>query len=151
MLSWKACSISAKVRASSSEERSNLISAPQASPLLITDGFILYSSSRAANRRPIPWPESYAPTRECTIYTRWLLPGQTEAVIWPEAEEYLLPRDEVLVMVDLGADLVTPDLHATFKEIAEIDGINDFSREQIVVARAVRLARMNQDVLGSHT
>src|SRR5437773_1948114 len=121
MLSWKARSISAKVRTSRSEERSNLISAPQASPLLVIDSFM----------------DS--------------LPDQTEAVVWLETEEYLLPRDQVLVMVDPGADLVASNSDAAFEEIAEIDGFNDFSLEQIAGARPVRLAQMNQNVLGPYT
>src|SRR5215813_6821813 len=113
MLSWNVCSISAKVRSSSSEERSNLIAAPQALPLLVTDSFIL------------------------------LLSGQTQAAVRVEAEEYLLPRDEGLEMVGLDTDLVAPDADAAFEEIAEIDGINDLSLKQIVGTRAVRLAQMN--------
>src|SRR6516164_2755256 len=115
MLSWKVCSISAKVRSSSSKERSNLISAPQALPLLVTDSFILLL----------------------------LLSGQTQAAVRVEAEEYLLRRDEGLEMVGLDTDLVAPDPDAAFEEIAEIDGINDLSLKQIAGTRAVRLAQMN--------
>jgi hypothetical protein len=46
------CSISAKVRSSSSEERSNLISAPQALPLLVTDSFILLLLCYPVKHRP---------------------------------------------------------------------------------------------------
>ena len=80
-----------------------------------------------------------------------VLPSQTEAVVWLETDEYLLPRDEILVMVDLDADLIAPDPDAAFEEIPEIDGVDDFSLEQIDIARAVRLAQVNRKVLRSYT
>ena len=71
-------------------------------------------------------------------------------MLWLKTEEYLLPREEALVMVDLDADLVAPDLDAAFDEIPQIDGINDFSLEQIAGARVVRLAQMNRNILRSY-
>ena len=53
-------------------------------------------------------------------------------------------------MVDLDADLVAPDLDSAFDEIPQIDGINDFSLEQIIGANTVRLAQMNRNILRSY-
>ena len=53
-------------------------------------------------------------------------------------------------MVDLDADLVPPDLDSAFNEIPQIEGITDFSLEQIIGANAVRLAQMNRNILRSY-
>ena len=72
-------------------------------------------------------------------------------MVWLETKEYLLPRDEVLVMLDLDADFVVTDPDATFEEIPQIHGVDDFPLEQIADVSAIRLPQMKRNILRSYT
>ena len=60
-----------------------------------------------------------------------------------EAQKYLLPRRELLVMVDLGTDLVSSNPDVAFEGIAEIYDVDDFSLKLVDVTRSLRLTLMD--------
>ena len=53
-------------------------------------------------------------------------------MVGAEGEKHLLAGRELFVVVDLDADLAGADPHLAIEEIAEIDGVDHLTVEQIV-------------------